>query len=487
MSQQFARDRAAQDAMIRDAISKTGVASPNTMNYRQLQQAVRAGDITGENIKQRFVDPELEARVRNAYAAIGRTGGVVPTLEMPKKGGATADTYKQVRQDEYNYWADQLKQGKISPTDFQNAFLTKAATDIPTTDLEAQRDYVNKARAALGMAALEVPKPRNTGLNIGMARYNTIKSPVNIGMANLGPKLKPKAPVVPTQPIDLSGTAGTPVQLFEKGGDVDKLDAEILANTRLSPDYYAEADKGVIVEKASGKALKDFDKRIAEQSLGTNVAVDPSRYIRKDDTVFPYSERLTVHGWVDPAKPDQVHIQADPGEKYRAFLKRIEAKDKNMQSTFDRVSDKPSLNTLVHEMTHSNQIREAFLPESEYKKKLLLAERYNKAVGIKNDIDNEAYYNPMTGSGLGEKELGAYLNSYEGIHPSAKTVDGKQVVVPFEKSYLGKQMLPPAKGLLKLIEDMGGFTYYGSAQDPETLKYVNKMMGREKRKPTSKK
>jgi hypothetical protein len=274
---------------------------------------------------------------------------------------------------------------------------------------------------------------------------------------------------------------------FKNGGEADKFDAEVLANARLSPDYYAEADKGLIVERAEGKALKDFDKRIAEQALGTNVAVDPSRYIRKDDTIFPYSQRLTVHGWVDPANPDQVHIQADPGEKFRDFLKRLKAKDKNMQSSFDRVSDKTSLNALVHEMTHSNQTKEAFLPEAEYMKKMLIEDRYNKAIDLQNNIDKEDYYNPMSGSGLKERELGAYLNSYEGIHPSAKTVSGKQAVVPFEKSYLGKQVLPPAKGLLKLIEDMGGFTYFGSAQDPETLKYVNKMMGREKRKPTPKK
>lgn len=264
MSQQFARDRAAQDAMIRDAISKTGTTSPNTMNYRQLQQAVRAGDITGENIKQRFVDPELEARVRNAYAAIGRTGGVVPALEMPKKGGATADTYKKVRQDEYNYWADQLKQGKISPADFQNAFLTKAATDIPTTDLEAQRDYVNKARAALGMAALELPKKKSTGPFIG---YNAAsKSPVNIGMARIGPKLKPKAPVLPTQPIDLSGTAGTPVQLFNAGGeavadqDPRAMDLEqfLLENSRM------QAGPVDVQEVRSSRGPGKYDTRISK-------------------------------------------------------------------------------------------------------------------------------------------------------------------------------------------------------------------------------
>lgn len=237
MSQQIARDRAFQDAMIRDAISRTGVANPTTMDYRQLQRAVRAGDITGENIKQKFVDPELEARVRNAYAAIGRTGGVVPTLEVPKRGGATADTYKQVRQDEYNYWADQLKQGKISPTDFQNAFLTKTATDIPTTDLEAQREYVNKARKALGLADLEVPKKKTTGIGYGaIMGYNaSSNNPVNIGMAGIGPKIKPKVPKEPTKPIDLSGTGSVPVQLFEDGGEVANENDRTLRSIDVTP------------------------------------------------------------------------------------------------------------------------------------------------------------------------------------------------------------------------------------------------------------
>jgi hypothetical protein len=291
MSQQFARDRAAQDAIIKDAIRSTGVTNPSTMDYRTLQQAVRAGDITGENIKQKFVDPELEARVRNAYAAIGRTGGVVPTLEMPKKGGPTADTYKNVTQGEYDYWANQLKQGKISPADFQNAFLTKAST-APATDLEAQRAYVNSARKALGLPDLEVPKKKSTGAVVGMGGTGT-QSPVRgpaqyVGIGGTGTQspgsgpaqyIKPKAPKTPktpTQPVDLSGSGSTPVQLFDEGGEAvaDQNPRSMDLEQFLLDNSRTQLGPVDVQEVRSSRGPGKYDTRISKDMEGFQAFAD---------------------------------------------------------------------------------------------------------------------------------------------------------------------------------------------------------------------
>lgn len=279
------------------------------------------------------------------------------------------------------------------------------------------------------------------------------------------------------------------VKEFENGGHVkkDKFDAEILAGTYLSPDYYAEADKNMFVERASGKMLKDFDKRIADQSRGTNVSANPSRYIRENTPVFPFKESLNAAGWVDPDKPDQVHVWAQPDAEYLAFLKGIKADNPKMQSAFDRIATKRDMNTLVHEMTHSNQLPEPYLSDKEYQRAIRIAKRYADEIGFENPSDKRGYKNPMSGSGLDERELGAYLNAYEGLHPSAKTISGKKALIPFEKTYLGSKVLPPATGLMRLLEDTGALGAFSDLKDPETLKYVNKMMGREKRKPTPKK
>ena len=275
---------------------------------------------------------------------------------------------------------------------------------------------------------------------------------------------------------------------FDKGGEVEKtgkFEAEVLANARLSPDYYVQPEPDLIIERASSKGLKDFDRRIAEQSKGTNAAVDPSRYIRKDSTIFPFENKLNVLGWVQSNKPDQIQAKTAVDPEYAAFLSRLEAADPKMQSAFDRMLKKREFDTVVHEMTHANQIKEAFASDKDYERAARLAKRYSKAMELQNYMDKEEYLNPMSGSGLKERELGAYLNSYEGIHPSAKTVSGKQALIPFEKTYLGNQVLPPAKGLDKLLEELGAFGAFSDLRDPETLKYVNKMMGREKRKPTA--
>ena len=227
-SQQNARDRAAQDAMLRASLKETGLQNFGGSDYRQLQKAIRRGDITAENIKKEFVDPVFEKRVQNAYAAIGRTGAVMPTLQMPeadRKGVVTptADTYKNVTQGEYDYWSNMLKEGKISGADFQKAFLTKAANEVPATDLEAQRVYINNARKALGLPELEAaPKPSTSAPFVG---FNAgVQSSPMLNLNNFNTFNKPSTPeTTDLAPIPLGAT---PTQLFNQGGAVEKKSGE---------------------------------------------------------------------------------------------------------------------------------------------------------------------------------------------------------------------------------------------------------------------
>ena len=154
-SQQSARERAAQDAMLARALQSTGTSKLGGLDYRQLQQGVRSGDISETNLQEKVVNPIYEQRVKNAYAAIGRTGAVLPELVMPTTGKPSAANYQNVTQAEYDNWLNQLKSGTLSGADFQNKFLTANATTIPTTNLEAQMTYINRSRAALGMPPID--------------------------------------------------------------------------------------------------------------------------------------------------------------------------------------------------------------------------------------------------------------------------------------------------------------------------------------------
>jgi hypothetical protein len=202
-SQQNARIRAGQDKVIRDAISQTGVDSFGGRDYRQLQQEVRRGDINTQNIKQQFVDPIFEKRVKSAYESIGRTGAVMPALQTTSKGALDEASYKNVTQAEYDYWSNLLKQGKISGKDFQKAFLSEAANEIPGTNLEAQRVYIDNARKALGLPEL-VSKPAATP-------YDPVKEfgvPPASNVTNLNsPIISPASTV---SPVNLSIPASTP-------------------------------------------------------------------------------------------------------------------------------------------------------------------------------------------------------------------------------------------------------------------------------------
>jgi hypothetical protein len=221
--------------------------------------------------------------------------------------------------------------------------------------------------------------------------------------------------------------------------------------------------------------------------VDTNVSVNPSRYIRENSTIFPFSDKLNAAGFVDPEKPDEVNIEATPRAEYLAFLKSLKAANPKMQAAFDRIANKHDLDTLVHEMTHTNQIRDAVMSDREHQLRKNLADRYNIQTRLEDSGTKQQYLNPMSGSGLSGRELGAYLSSYEGLHPSTKTVDGKKVIVPFERSYLGQKVIPSATGLLRFLEETGlfGGTIGREEKDPEALKYLDKIMGREKRKPTS--
>ena len=198
-SQQSARDRAAQDAMLARALQSTGSSQLGGLNYRQLQQGVRSGDITETNLKEKVINPIYEQRVRNAYAALGRTGAVLPEIIMPATGKPTAANYQNVTQAEYDNWANQLKTGTLSGADFQNAFLKANATTIPTTNLEAQMTYVNRARAALGMPLID-----KNGKVVAPTATTAAKTTTTV------------------QPIDLSGNT----QMFNQGGTVEKKSGE---------------------------------------------------------------------------------------------------------------------------------------------------------------------------------------------------------------------------------------------------------------------
>jgi hypothetical protein len=225
-SQQNARTMSAQDKIIRDAIAQTGLDSFGGRDYRQLQQATRRGDINAQNIKQQFVDPAFEARVKNAYAAIGRTGGVMPALQPTSKGVLDEASYKNVTQAEYDYWSNLLKQGKISGADFQRSFLDKAANEIPAANLEAQRVYIDNARAALGLPALAAKPVASTGVYnpigvVGMGSGNTAP---NSGLTMASFSTAPKPAATGITPVDLSKKPTT--QLFNQGGTVEKKSGE---------------------------------------------------------------------------------------------------------------------------------------------------------------------------------------------------------------------------------------------------------------------
>jgi hypothetical protein len=151
-SQIEANQRASQDRMLMDAYAKAGVPL-NSEEFNKVQQQLRLGAVTGENIQEKVVNPLLEQRVANAYRTIGRTGPMVP-LENIDTAGATADTFKAVDREGYNYWLDQLKSGRITGDQFQNAFLTAAATTPTGPNAKLSLDATNKARTALGFTPL---------------------------------------------------------------------------------------------------------------------------------------------------------------------------------------------------------------------------------------------------------------------------------------------------------------------------------------------
>jgi len=247
-SQLYARDRAAQDALLTSSYNQTGAKPLSNSEYRALQQKMRSGELNAANIQNDLITPVYQYRVAKAYAAIGRTGPIVPMSEI-NAPGATAETYKGVDKEGYDYWLNKLKSGEISGKDFQNAFLTSASQAPTGANAKLQLDATNKARAALGLKAItekELPgyqappatkQPWNAGYNTGSLN-NMVGQPWQTTLNLIKPLTAPATPT-PTvvgnvtnpgqnnytlKAVEFGAAGNTPTQLFNEGGDVKKYD-----------------------------------------------------------------------------------------------------------------------------------------------------------------------------------------------------------------------------------------------------------------------
>lgn len=151
-SQLFADERAAQDRMITDAYARAGVPLSNA-DFRNLQTQIRSGTLTGENVQEKVVNPILEQRVANAYKAIGRTGPIVPLADI-QAPGATADTFKSVDREGFDYFLNKLKSGAITGDQFERTFLNAAAATPMGPTAALSLDATNRARTLLGQQPL---------------------------------------------------------------------------------------------------------------------------------------------------------------------------------------------------------------------------------------------------------------------------------------------------------------------------------------------
>ena len=538
-SQRFAMERAAQQELLNNALAQAGM-TVRPQQRQEFLERVYAGDINAQNIQEKVLNPLYEERVQNAYKYLGRTGAPAqddPYLNQLKSGQLSSAEFQE------KFLRNAAEVGDLESRNKARVALglppLKAKIGAKLQNILSKSKARRKGIGFLGVGSQQPQRgigfigsglPRQGFQGTTTADNQGFQGTSGTGLASILAKSLPKAPApepapLPVKPVDFGlasptqlfadGGEVTPVQYFKDGSDqkaVSKADRvadylrllnelkseevvrrkgemtglQALGGMPLSPDYYAKADD-IIVEKAAEKDLKDYDKRIASQAIGTNTAADPSRYIRKSSPLFPFKGQLTASGWVNRNFPDQVHVGARADEDFVDFIKGIKASNPEMQPAFDRIGNKNDLDTLVHEMTHSNQLNEAFLSDRDYERGRRIRQRYRDEIELQNPENERRYVNPMSGSGLKERELGAYLNAYEGLHPSAKTVSGKDAVIPFERTYLGRKVLPPATGLMKLLEDMGSFGPLSELKDPATREYVDKMMGRTKRKPTPKK
>lgn len=182
-----------------------------------------------------------------AYAAIGRTGPVVPA-EQINVPGATVETLRAVDKEGFDYWLNKLKSGEITGQQFQNTFLTSAAATPTGANAKTQLEYTNKARAALGLKPITeqelpgyqappaTPQPWNAGYNILNNSPQPWQSNILNAVKNPVVAAAPAAPVVsgnvtnPGQtnytisPVNFSSGAAGNTQLFNEGGDVKKYD-----------------------------------------------------------------------------------------------------------------------------------------------------------------------------------------------------------------------------------------------------------------------
>jgi hypothetical protein len=208
-SQQYARDREAQDLALAQAFAAAGAQSPVGRDYRQTQQAMRRGEVSIDDLKTKITDPIFESRVRNAYAAIGRTGGVTtePLVQ-------TAEGLKKVQQSEMDYWINQYKEGKLDPQQFEKIFLTQESNKPQLMVTKAPPKATGTGMGNVG-----------TGIGIGgKPQLVAVDNPYAATAATMLGKLG--TPEVPTVKKGFTTaqylTPGTPLRFFEEGGDVKK-------------------------------------------------------------------------------------------------------------------------------------------------------------------------------------------------------------------------------------------------------------------------
>ena len=247
-SQQFARDRAAQQDLLKSVLAQSG-APLSSLEQRALQQKIYAGDINAANLNEQILYPLYEERLRNAYKAVGLGGSVLPDDQIkdpnapPTKQGifnrllgrkdttGPSSNVTAVRQSEYDAYLNQLKAGEITGADFEKKFLTDIANYAGADKFDAGRfDSINKARTALGLPLLK--KPIDPYANSGFGQFygspNFMGGPMyqNQGYSpfNIRSVIPKPAAATVIKPVDFSKPATT--QLFAEGGEVSKTDEQ---------------------------------------------------------------------------------------------------------------------------------------------------------------------------------------------------------------------------------------------------------------------
>jgi len=210
-SQQYARTRAEQQAALNQVLQQANapISRKDRLSYAQ---QLRSGEMSIPDLQEKVLNPLLEKRVQNAYAAIGRKAGITDD---------PAASYASVRQSEYDDWLNKLKSGEVSGKDFENKFLTSVA-NLQGQDLTNQFDYVNNARKILGLPLNVKPAPKSTGIRTGINFGTGIMGAAPTYNPMMGAINLPKPAPAPKNPLPVNFSANTTPQLFNEGGDVKK-------------------------------------------------------------------------------------------------------------------------------------------------------------------------------------------------------------------------------------------------------------------------